>query len=323
MSTILLTGASGFVGSHVLPALLAAGHHVRALVRTDAAGALILARLDPAQRAAVELIRGDVNDAASLPASIAGADAIVHLVALPRDLDGGASLRLVNTEGTRNVVVAAQAAGVRRFVHLGALGVQDDPTLHYASSKAKAEAIVRESGLDWTILRPSLLYGERDGFFNILAGLVRMSPGVVPVPGDGRSRFQPLAVEDLATVVVRTLGDAATAGRAYDLGGPRVWTYREILGEVLRALGARRLVVPVPVPLISLVAGAAELIHLPFPVATDQLRQLRLDNVGPLTGVRDAFGFEPADMAGRLGHLRRRVRDQEPGRGAIVGGVAG
>jgi len=318
MSTVLVTGASGFVGSHVVPALLDAGHRVVALTHGERSGAVVLARLAPGQRAAVELRAGDITHRDTIgPEVFGGVDAVVHLVALPRDFDGGASLRLVNTEGTRNIVAAAGAAGVRRFVHLGAMGVEDDPALHYASSKAKAEALVRESGLDWTILKPSLLWGERDGFFNILAGLVRISPGVVPVPGSGQSRFQPLAIGDLAAIVVRCVEDPATVGQSYELGGPRVWTYREILAEVLTAMGARRLVVPMPVPLIRLVAGSAELLHVPFPVATDQLRQLRLDNVGPIDGVRRAFGFEPRDMAGGLVHLRRRLRDQDPAGGMV------
>ena len=130
---------------------------------------------------------------------------------------------------------------------MGAMGVEDVPDLHYASSKAKAEALVRESGLDWTILKPSLQFGEGDGFFNIVAGLVRISPGLVPVPGNGGARFQPIHTGDVATVVVRALADPATIGETYDLGGPRYWTYREITREVLTALGKRRLIVPMPV----------------------------------------------------------------------------
>lgn len=313
MSTILVTGASGFVGSHVVPALLDSGHRVAALVRSPAAGERVLARLPAGQRQDVELRAGDVTELATLVPALARVDAVVHLVALPRDWDNGASLRLVNTEGTRNLVAAMATAGIRRLVHLGALGVADESSLHYAASKARAEAIVAASGLDWTILKPSLLYGPRDGFFNILASLVRISPLVVPMPGSGAARFQPLAIEDLARAVVASIADAAlTTGRSIELGGPRYWTYREILEEVLRGMGSRRAIVPMPVPLIRLVAGAAERVRLPFPVATDQLRQLKLDNVGPLTSVRDAFGFEPRDMAGGLGHLRRKPRDQEP-----------
>ena len=318
MSTILVTGANGFVGSHLVPALIDAGHHVLALVRDDEGAAQVERRLAPAQRAAVETRRGDVTKPDSLPGAVAGADAVLHLAAIPRDWDGGATLRLVNTEGTRNVVAAPTAAGIRRFVHLGALGVIDDPTLHYASSKAKAMALVRDSGLDWTILSPSLLFGPRDGFFNILAGLVRMSPGIVPITGKGDALFQPLAIGDLAKAAVITLGDDGTPGndgtigREYLLGGPRHWTYREIVEEVLRGMGRRRLLVPMPVALIRLVAGLSEAVHLPFPVATDQLRQLRLDNTGPVDAVRTGFGFDPRPMEGGLTHLRRRAKDQEP-----------
>ena len=312
MATILVTGATGFVGSHVIPALIDDGHRVVALARDAERAALVERRLNPAQRAAIETRIGDVTTAASLPAAMAGIDAIVHLAAIPRDFDGGQSLRLVNTEGTRNVVHAAREAGVRRFVHQGAMAVVDDPELHYASSKARAMAIVRESGLDWTILEPSLLFGPRDGFFNLIAGLVRMSPGVVPITGSGGARFQPLAIGDLASVVVDVLADDMTIGREYQLGGPRYWTYREIVEEVLRAMGKRRALVPMPVPLIRLVARSAEFVRLPFPVATDQLRQLRFDNIGPLDTIATEFGFDPRPMEGGLTHVRLRLADQEP-----------
>ena len=319
MTTILVTGASGFVGSHVVPALLKAGHRVVALAHTRRSAETVLRRLPTSLHAGVETRPGDVTSPATLGPALDGTggsgqiDAIVHLVAIPRDFDGGASLRLVNTEGTRNVVAAARAAGVRRLVHLGALGVADDPDLHYASSKARAEAIVAASDLEWTILRPSLLWGERDGFFNIVAGLVRYAPGIVPVPGRGMARFQPIWIGDLARIVVATLANPdTTVRRSFDLGGPRSWTYREITRAVMQAMGRPGIIVPMPIPLISLVAGTAERLRLPFPAATDQLRQLRLDNVGPLDGVAENFGFEPVDMAGRLGYLRRRLRDQEP-----------
>ncbi len=312
MATILVTGASGFVGSYAVPELIDAGHHVVALVRDEDAAHTVLRRLDSGRRAHAEFRTGDVNDPEMLPEALEGVDGVLHLVAIPRDWNGGRDLTRINTDGTRNMVDAARAAGVRRFVHLGGLGIEDDPALHFASSKARAERIVAESELDWTILKPSLLWGPRDGFFNIVAGLARISPLVIPVPGNGRARFQPLAVTDLARIVRLCFERPSTIGRAFELGGPGYWTYREITAEVLRATGRHRRIVPMPLPLIRLVAGAAEVMHLPFPVATDQLRQLRLDNVGPLDGVEREFGFAPRAMDGQLGYLRRRRRDQDP-----------
>jgi uncharacterized protein YbjT (DUF2867 family) len=320
MSTILLTGASGFVGSWTLPALLDAGHRVPVLVRTPDAGDLVLERLPAAWRARVEVRIGDVTRPATLGAALDGVDAVVHLVAIPRDLSGGADLRLVNTEGTRAVVEAMTVRGVRRLVHMGAMGVEDDPSLHYASSKAKAEALVAASDLDWTILKPSLQFGQGDGFFNIVADLARMAPGVIPVPGNGASRFQPIHVGDVARVVVASVGEPATIGARLDLGGPRYWTYREITAEVLAALDKRRLILPMPLPLIRFVAGTSEFLHIPFPVATDQLRQLRLDNIGPLDVIPRRFGFEPRDMAGALDYLQTKPRDQRM-RGDILFGA--
>jgi NADH dehydrogenase len=321
MSTILVTGASGFVGSWTIPALLDAGHRVVALVRTPNAGELVLERLPAALRAGVETRIGDVTRPASLAPAMAGIDGVLHLVAIPRDLNGGADLRLVNTEGTRAVVDAMASTSVRRLVHMGAMGVEDVSDLHYASSKAKGEALVATSGLDWTILKPSLQFGEGDGFFNIVADLVRLSPGIVPVPGDGKSRFQPIHVGDVARIVVTAFADPATVGGTFDLGGQRYWTYREITAEVLAAMGKRRILIPVPVPLIRLVAGTAEFARIPFPVPTDQLRHMRLDNIGPLDVIPTRFGFTPRDMAGGLGYLRSKARDQRM-RGDLVAGAA-
>ncbi len=338
MLTVLVTGASGFVGSHVVPDLLGAGHPVVALVRSPSAGSIVTRRAaavlgatpTEAVHAREALARlsiriGDVLEPASLAIALAGVDAVVHLVALPRDRNGGRDLQRVNLGGTHNVIEAMTAAGARRLIHVGALGVADREELHYASSKARAEAAVAASDLDWTILKPSLLYGPRDGFFNILAGLVRIPLPIVPVPGRGASRFQPLYIGDLAQAIRLSLERPTTIGQAIDLGGPRTWTYREMVAEVARTLRKRRVLIGMPVPIVAVVARAAEALRLPFPVATDQLRQLALDNVGPLDGVEAAFGFAPRGMEDQLGHLRRSVRDQEPvaaGPGLAVAGPA-
>ena len=187
MSTILVTGASGFVGELRRPRTARGGHASwRSSARPDA-GRLVLDRLPEADRARVEWRIGDVTRPDTLPGP-SPASTRPSPRRIPRDRRGGEELRLVNTEGTRAVVAAMRTAGIKRLVHMGAMGVSDDPALHYASSKAKAEALVAASDLDWTILKPSLQFGPGDGFFNIIADLVRLSPGIVPVPGDGKSR---------------------------------------------------------------------------------------------------------------------------------------
>ncbi|MEI6271771.1 MAG: complex I NDUFA9 subunit family protein [Chloroflexota bacterium] len=309
MARVFVTGGTGFVGSHVVPSLIEAGHSVVALVRTANAASALRQRVGVAEAGLTTRI-GDVTDPATLASGLEGCQALVHLVALARDWNNGKDLERVNAGGTVNLVAAATAAGVTRFVQLGALGVEERADLHYANSKARAERVVRESSLDWTILKPSLIWGERDGFFNIVAALVKIPAPVVPVPGSGKSRFQPIWIGDVARTIVQVLGDPSTIHHSYELGGPRYWTYAEITQEVARALGKRRAVVPMPVPLISLVAGASELIRLPFPVATDQLRQLALDNIGATDAVEREFGFTPRDMGGRLGYLRRKASAQ-------------
>lgn len=314
MSTILVTGPSGFVGSHLLPVLIGAGHHIRGLARTPKAEERARARLSPSEVGAVTFVRGEVNDPESLRRAAHGVDAVVHLVAIPRDWNGGRDLARINVDGTRNMLEAAGSAGVRRFIHLGALGVTDDPKLHFASSKARSEQAVRESGLEWSVLKPSLMFGERDGFFNQIALLARLSPGIMPIPAGATSRFQPFSVDDLAQVVKLVLDREDTAGHDYELGGPDWFTYRQMVEITLREMGKRRLLLPMPQPLIKLVARGSEVVRIPFPVSSDQLRQLRLDNIAEIDGVRRTFGFEPRPLVGSLGYLRHGMREQDPAR---------
>ena len=285
---IAIIGATGFVGSHAMTHLVAHGHEVVAISRSGR-------RLD-GWGEPIEARAADVTTGSGMSAALAGADAVVHLVAIPRET-GGRRFESVNVDGVRRAVAAADAAGIRRFVHLSVLGVAEDPGLAYLRSKWRGERIVRESGLDWVVLRPSLMFGEGDGFFRLVRTTLKWwSPGVVVIPGDGQTRFQPLSVDDLAIAIERSVVDGERAASVYELGGPRWWTYREIVDEVMRVTGMRRLKVGLPVPLLSGVTTVTDRLLPIFPVSHDQIASLGRPNFTELDAFQNAFGVRPRPM---------------------------
>jgi NADH dehydrogenase len=180
---------------------------------------------------------------------------------------------------------------------MSVLGVVDDPRLAYLHSKFQGERLVRESGLDWVVLRPSLLFGSGDGFFNLIkTTLTWWSPGVIAIPGDGRTRFQPLSVDDIAIAIERSATEEGRAGSVYELGGPAYLTYTEIVEAVMRATGKRRLKLHVPVPLISALTAVTDRMLPIFPVSHDQIRSLRQPNYTDLDAFERAFDVSPRPL---------------------------
>jgi NADH dehydrogenase len=292
--TVAVIGATGFVGSAVVPHLAEAGHRVVAVSREGARR--------PGWPASVEGRAADVTSGEGLAEALAGADAVVHLVAIPRET-GGRRFEDVNVRGTRRVVDAAKRAGIRRFVHLSAMGVVDDPRLGYLRSKWRGEQAVRESGLDWVVLRPSLLFGPGDGFFSLVRTTLKWwSPGIVAIPGRGDARFQPLAVEDLAAAVERSLTDPGRSGSVYEIGGPEWWTYRQIVDEVIRVTGMKRLKIGIPIPLISALTAVTDRVLPIFPVSHDQIGSLSRPNSTELDAFERTFGVRPRKLD--LSYLR-------------------
>jgi len=286
--TVAVIGATGFVGSHLVPHLANAGHKVIAISSSG--------RRLPGWTDAVSARTADVATGMGLDNAVAGADAVVHLVAIPRE-SNGRTFEQINVHGTQRVVEAAVSAGVKRFVHLSAMGVVDDPKLGYLHSKWRGEQAVRASSLDWVVLRPSLLFGEGDGFFNIVKTTLRYwSPGIVAIPGKGDARFQPLAADDLAIAVEKSLTDADRGGSVHQLGGPAWVTYREIVDEVMRVTRMRRLKLPMPIPLISAITSVTDRILPVFPVSHDQISSLQRPNFTELEAFERAFGVKPRPL---------------------------
>ena len=290
MREVFVTGATGFVGHALLQRLCAAGHVVRCLVRHGSEGRL-------RGLGAIARIEGDVLTRRGLEEGMAGCDAVIHLVGIIREhRAANVTFERVHVEGTRNVLEAAKAAGVQRYVHMSALGTRPAAASRYHLTKWAAEEAVRGSGLGWTIFRPSIVYGRGDGFVTLLASMVRRLPAV-PVIGSGRQRLQPIAVEQVAAGFAEALERPVTIKQTYEVGGPEAVTMLELLDSIGRALGRRR-VRKVHVPL-GVMKPLARLLHpLPgFPVTPDQLLMLGEDGVCDPRPFFDAFQLEPVPLA--------------------------
>jgi NADH dehydrogenase len=216
---------------------------------------------------------------------------VINLVGLLFE-KGRQSFEAVHYQGARRVAEAAAAAGVRRLVQMSAIGADIHAEAEYARSKGAAEQAVRKAFPDAVVVRPSIVFGPEDGFFNLFAALARLS-WVLPLIGGGKTRFQPVYVGDVADAILRTLTDPDCAGKTYELGGPRVYTFKELLELLLVQIRRRRLLVPLPFWAADLEATVLEL--LPVPLLTrDQVKLLKHDNVvaaGALT-LAD-LGIEP------------------------------
>jgi NADH dehydrogenase len=293
---VFITGGTGFVGSALCEALR--DRTLRLLVRNAD-------RHRDRESQRVEIVEGDVTDAGSLRDAMSGCSTAIHLVAIIEET-GHRTFDQVIRQGTEHVVNEARAAGVRRFIHMSALGAANRPEFPYHQAKWRAEEAVRSSGLDWTIVRPSIIFGPGDGFISALAGVVRSFP-LTPIAGNGASRFQPVAVEDVAGAFVRALDDPSTIGQTYELGGPDIVTYEELLKMVAHALGKSRPVVHVPVPLVRAVVALSRPLpkRLRPPVTAEQLNMLALDNTTAHSATEQLIGRSPRPLTGNLGYIVR------------------
>lgn len=295
---VAVTGANGFVGRHVVARLLLGGHVVRALI-SERPGAE--AELPESGRGKVDVRRADVRKPESLGGAFDGIDAVIHTVAVPTERKQ--KFAEVNVAGVAHVVAEARRAGVGRIVHMGALGADPASPYPYLRSKGEGEALVIGSGIAHVVLQPSLLFGEGDDFFPRLAFSLIFP--VVPVPGDGKARFQPIHVDDMAQALVAAVERREISG-VYEIGGAEPVTYDEMLAETMRGTGKRRATVHVPVPLMKPPAVVMGLVMADPPVTVAQLDLLAVDNTPRLNALESVFGVHPRPFKDALDYLRSR-----------------
>ncbi len=281
---ILVTGGTGFVGTNLIRRLRSDDIPVRAVVRNpDKAQGL--------KELGVHVVPGDIADKQSLEKAAAGVERVVHLVGIIQET-GGASFAGIHVEGTRNLLEASKKAGVRHFVYQSALGTRPGAVSRYHRTKWEAEELVRKSGIAFTILRPALIYGPGDQFTMRLAEIIRISP-VLPVIGTGKSRVQPISINDVVVSLHKIVTTDSFLNEIYEIGGPEQLTYEEVTAAVADAMGIRRPAVHMPLLFVKAAARMLEVV-LPRPVVTtDQLIMLQEDNICSMRDIRDAFGIEP------------------------------
>jgi len=288
MTTVSVFGGTGFLGRRLVQRLAAAGTSVRIAVR-HAERARIALRAAGLDRVAV--FGADVRDQVAVAAAVAGADAVVDAVSAYVET-AGVTFEAVHERGAETLARKAAAAGVTRFVLVSGISADPESASPYIRARGRGERAVRQAFPGATIVRPSAMFGPGDALFGTLAQLARVLP-VLPLIGDGHTRLQPVYVEDVAEAVARILADPGTAGRTYELGGPTVYTLRELFNIALRIMGRRRLIVPVPFAVAQVQARLFELLPNP-PLTTGQVDLLRADNVasGTLPGLRE-LNIEP------------------------------
>jgi uncharacterized protein YbjT (DUF2867 family) len=270
---IVVFGGSGFIGRYLVRRLADDGWRIIVAVR-DPEGARHLQPLGNVGQ--IVPVVCDIGDRAQVAALVGRADAVVNLVGLLHER-GRQTFQRVHVEAARYIGEAAAAAGVGRVVQVSAIGASERSPSTYARSKAAAEAALRAAFRGATVIRPSIVFGQEDGFFNLFGRMAALSP-VIPLFGGGHTRFQPVYVDDVACAIARSLADPATAGRTYEAGGPRVYSFRELMELVRRETG--RCVALVPVPFAIASTQAAVLQFLPgAPLTPDQVRLLKIDNV--------------------------------------------
>ena len=288
---VTVFGGSGFVGRHVVRRLAARGDVVRVAVRDPVAAAFLKPMGNVGQ---VVPMRVDISDAAAVAEAMRGADAAINLVGILVE-SGRQRFDAVQGEGAERLAAAARAAGVQRFVQVSAIGADAASDSAYARSKAAGEAGVRRHYPDAPVLRPSVVFGPEDDFFNRFARMAQLAPAI-PLVGGGRTRFQPVYVGDVAEAVLRALDAPAASGRILELGGPRVMSFRDVVGYVLEQTGRRPALVDLPFGVAMALAAILE--KLPAPQLTrDQVRLLRRDNVVAegAPGLRE-LGIEPTPV---------------------------
>ena len=289
---ILIAGSTGYIGQHLVRRLVEQGERPRCLARDPYKAA----RLFTAEQ--VKVAQGDTTQPETLATAMQGVDMVVHAAFITADRKEGPgnNYTATNVQGTENLVKAAQAAGVKHVIEISGLGTRSDKPGSYMQGRYLAEKCLKESSLDWTIIRPSVLFGKDAPFLKGLAGLIRTSP-VVPLIGGGKVMFQPIYVEDVVSVILKVLAEPQDFSHATcTIGGPDYYSFTQIIEALLHTMHKKRLKAPAPRPLVGIGAAVMEAILPKPPLTKAAMTLFSFDNTTNLDSVETQFGFKPVSF---------------------------
>jgi uncharacterized protein YbjT (DUF2867 family) len=303
---VTVFGGSGFIGAQAVRQLAKAGWRIRVAVRNPAKAYAMRLHGDVGQ---IDIVQANIRNVPSLRRALSGATACVNLVAVAYE-SGRQGFQALHVMGAKNVAEAAKAEGVTRLVQMSALGADTESASKYARTKAQGEAAVRAVYPDAVVLRPSVVFGPEDHFFNRFASMAQVSP-VLPLIGGGETRFQPVFVGDVGKALARVAAAPEAAGKTYELGGPAVFTFRQLMEMMLSEIGKRRFLAPVPWPVAGLLGAFGDLAGavIPPPITADQVILLKSDNIasGAYPGLAD-LGITPTTLEAVLPSYLYRYR---------------
>ncbi|VAX27396.1 hypothetical protein MNBD_NITROSPIRAE02-34 [hydrothermal vent metagenome] len=289
---IFIAGATGFVGRHLIRSLSSGEFRVRCLVRSEERGKLC-------SSLGFETSKGDITDRESLKGTLEGIRIVTHLVGIIKE-QGESTFDKVHIEGTRNLVDEAKSSNVEHFFFQSALGADLRSPFKYLKTKAEAEEIVKDSGIPYTIFRPSLIIGPGDGFTKSIKELLKLGP-VVPVPGDGKARFQPIFIDDWVSCFLKIIDSQNFKNQVLEFGGPEHLSYNEILKIIMKEMGINKPIVHIPptitkagLPFMQAFRSLGRTFGMKMPdVSAEQIDLLQLDNITVTESVEQLFGFRP------------------------------
>lgn len=290
---VLLTGATGYIGNSLISYLLRNNIEIRAFIRPSS-----VSKFNKEIQKQVEMVAGDVTDISSITDKLHGIDSVVYLPGLIREFPNkGITFRSIHFEGVKNLVDEALRSDVKRFILISANGVRPDASTAYHKTKYEGEEYLKRSGLEWTIFRPSVIFGDEEkgyqNFITVIIELINMFPYFVPVIGSGKYRFQPIHIHNLSEVIIKCLRGQETIGKVFYICGKEIFSYNELIDRIASFVGKKKIRIHIPVGLMKIISRMLEN-YIWFPVTNAQIKMMLEENVCPIdVDIFTEFNIKP------------------------------